>query len=250
MPGPTRKLKVFLCHATQDKPIVRDLYQRLASKDWIDPWLDEEKLLPGQKWNIEIPKAVEAADVVIICLSTNSVSKEGYAQRELSFALDVALSKPEETIFIIPLRFDDCQPPSRLHDWHYANYFPPERRDWAFGRLIKSLEVRVEELNILTAKLVNPPLAVIDELITLVTDEPQMQVQVHTNVTRPGLNLRQLPSTSADILGVEAIGSMLRVLDHPDEARARIGKVGQWIFVKDNKGRRGYVGAAYVIEVK
>jgi hypothetical protein len=43
------KHRVFLCHDSQDKPIVRELYQRLLAvpqgddKGWIDPWLDEEK---------------------------------------------------------------------------------------------------------------------------------------------------------------------------------------------------------------
>jgi hypothetical protein len=40
----------FLCHASQDKPIVRELYQRLLAEGWIDPWLDEEKLLPGSSF--------------------------------------------------------------------------------------------------------------------------------------------------------------------------------------------------------
>ncbi|NOT03258.1 MAG: toll/interleukin-1 receptor domain-containing protein [Anaerolineales bacterium] len=40
----TRKLRVFLCHSSQDKPIVRELYQRLNAEGWIDTWLDEEKL--------------------------------------------------------------------------------------------------------------------------------------------------------------------------------------------------------------
>ena len=41
------------------KPIVRELYQRLRNapqggdKGWIDPWLDEEKLLPGMDWDME-----------------------------------------------------------------------------------------------------------------------------------------------------------------------------------------------------
>ena len=61
-----RKLRVFLCHASQDKPIVRELYQRLLAEGWIDPWLDEEKLLPGQDWDAEIEKAVEDADGVIV----------------------------------------------------------------------------------------------------------------------------------------------------------------------------------------
>ena len=63
----SRKLRVFLCHSSQDKPIVRELYQRLNAEGWIDPWLDEEKLLPGQDWDMEIEKAVEAANAVIMC---------------------------------------------------------------------------------------------------------------------------------------------------------------------------------------
>jgi len=43
MPTEKRLLKVFLCHASQDKPIVREFYQRLLAEDWINPWLDEEK---------------------------------------------------------------------------------------------------------------------------------------------------------------------------------------------------------------
>jgi hypothetical protein len=32
-----RKLSVFLCHASQDKPVVRELYQRLIVEcEWID----------------------------------------------------------------------------------------------------------------------------------------------------------------------------------------------------------------------
>ena len=73
----SRKLRVFLCHASQDKPVVRELYQRLLAEGWIDPWLDEEKLLPGQDWGMEIEKAVENTDVVVVFLSDNSVTKEG-----------------------------------------------------------------------------------------------------------------------------------------------------------------------------
>ena len=41
-----RKLKVFLCYSSDDKPAVRELYQRFNAEGWIDPWLDEEKLSP------------------------------------------------------------------------------------------------------------------------------------------------------------------------------------------------------------
>jgi hypothetical protein len=71
-----RKLRVFLCHASQDKPVVGQLYQQLLAEGWIEPWLDKEKLLPGQDWELEIKKSVEVADAVIVCLSTISVAKE------------------------------------------------------------------------------------------------------------------------------------------------------------------------------
>ena len=50
MPEP-RNLRVFLCYSSNDKPAVRELYQRLKAapygddKGWIDPWLDEENTL-------------------------------------------------------------------------------------------------------------------------------------------------------------------------------------------------------------
>src|SRR5690606_23764285 len=99
-----RRIKVFLCHSSDDKTTVRKLYQRLFSRRSVDVWLDEARLLPGENWNYEIIKAVKDSDIVIVCLSQNSISKEGYIQKEIKHALDVADEKPEGTIFIIPLK--------------------------------------------------------------------------------------------------------------------------------------------------
>jgi hypothetical protein len=96
-----RPLRVFLCHAAADKPAVRDLYQRLQSEGFIEPWLDEEDLLPGQDWQLEIPQAVRTSDVVLVCLSSHSITRAGYVQKEIKFALDIADEQPEGTIFLI-----------------------------------------------------------------------------------------------------------------------------------------------------
>jgi len=143
-----RKLRVFLCHSTQDKTDVRDLYKRLDLITWVDPWLDEEKLLPGQNWDLEIGNAVEESDVVVVCCSNESMIKEGYLQRELKYVLDVALEKPEDSIFIIPLRLNDCELPRRLKSWQYADYFPQDQRDKAFNLLMLSLKYRAKYLDI------------------------------------------------------------------------------------------------------
>jgi hypothetical protein len=137
-----RKLRIFLCHASQDKSIVRELYQRLLTEDWIDPWLDEEKLLPGQDWHLEIEKAVETSDAVIVCVSNVSIAKEGYIQRELRQVLDIAAEKLEGAIFILPVRLDDCAIPRQLRDRQFLDYFPEAKRDSAFEKLKASLKLR------------------------------------------------------------------------------------------------------------
>jgi hypothetical protein len=141
---PNRSLKVFLCHSSGDKPVVKELYQKLVARKNIDPWLDEVKLLPGVDWNSEIIQAVKDSDVVIVCLSKASINKEGYVQKEIRRALDVAEEKPDGTIFIIPLKIEDCHVPQRLSQWQWVNYY----EDGAFDRLISSLLKRAQSLEI------------------------------------------------------------------------------------------------------
>lgn len=139
----TRRLKVFLCHSSNDKPTVRDLYRHLLA-DGIAPWLDEEDLLPGQEWEKAIPKAVKSSDAVIVCLSRGSITKAGYVQKEIKFALDAAQEQPEDTIFIIPLRLEKCDVPVQLRGWQWADYF----EDAGYQRLFKALQHRACSLGI------------------------------------------------------------------------------------------------------
>jgi hypothetical protein len=44
-----------MCHSSSDKPKVRKLFARLRHNGF-DQWLDEEKLEPGQDWQVEIKK--------------------------------------------------------------------------------------------------------------------------------------------------------------------------------------------------
>lgn len=132
-----RPLRVFLCHASGDKPAVRDLYHRLRLNG-INPWLDEEDLVPGQDWQSEIPKAVHAADVVIVCLSHTSITKKGYVQKETKHALDAAYEQPEGTIFLIPLKIEECDIPEQLRRWHWVNYFEEQ----GYKRLMSALRLR------------------------------------------------------------------------------------------------------------
>lgn len=143
----TKGMRVFICHASEDKPAVRDLYFRLRAAGFA-PWLDEENLLPGQDWTVEIRKAVRGADVVLVCLSRKAVTKSGYVQKELGFALDVAEEQPEGTIFLIPVRLEECEVPERLKRWQWVDIFSLTGTEWrGYRKLISSLHERAQAPN-------------------------------------------------------------------------------------------------------
>ena len=135
--------RVFLCHAYPDKPAVRSLYQRLLH-DKIYPWLDEEELLPGQNWRREIEKVLRHIPAVIICLSRNSTTKQGYVQKEIQVALDVLDEHPEGSIFLIPARLEECEAPERLQHLHYCDLY----RDAGYNRLLLALRYRAGQLDV------------------------------------------------------------------------------------------------------
>jgi hypothetical protein len=130
----SHQLRIFLCHSSGDKPAVRQLRHRLQESGY-EPWLDEEDLLPGQKWEQEIPKAVRNSDVVLVCLSQESVTKQGYVQKEIKLALDAADQRPDGTIFLIPVRLSDCNIPERLREWQWVDLF----EDRGYDRLLHAL---------------------------------------------------------------------------------------------------------------
>jgi hypothetical protein len=143
------KLIPFLCYAKENSAEVREFRERLRAEDWVDPWFDEEDILPGQKWEESVTEAVHNSHAVIVFLSSIAVRTEGFFQKELKLALDAAAEKPEKTIFIIPIRLDDCEVPERLLSYQYVDYFgDAAHKDHVYSSLIAALKVRAENLGI------------------------------------------------------------------------------------------------------
>lgn len=125
------------------------MYNSFKAEGWIEPWFCEEDLLPGQEWATEIPIAVRSSDVVIVCLSKQSITKEGYVQREISLALDIADEKPEGTIFVVPLLLEKCKVPRRMKRWQWLDYFA----EGAYNKLMRSLHYRADGLRLKQASM-------------------------------------------------------------------------------------------------
>ena len=138
-----KSLKVFLCHSSSDKPSVEKYYNLLV-EDGINAWLDKKSLIPGQDWQFEIQNAVINSDVVIVFLSSKSITKEGFVQKEIRIALDTADEKPDGTIFIIPAKLENCEVPKRLAKFHWVNLFDKD----GYELLFKALQTRASSLNV------------------------------------------------------------------------------------------------------
>jgi hypothetical protein len=115
-------LSVFLCHCSENKPAVRQLKQQLEVAGF-SPWLDEEDIGPARLWGDEILQGLQDSQAIIVCLSQVFVHKEGFVQKELHFALEIAREKPDGAVFLIPVRLEECEIPRRLSAWQRIDLF-------------------------------------------------------------------------------------------------------------------------------
>jgi len=137
-----RRLKVFLCHAKEDKDSIRQLHSKLVDSGF-KPWLDEVDLIPGEDWDSAIQDAVKSSDVVLVCLSRNS-DRRGYIQKEIRRALDVAEEQPEGTIYIIPAMLEPRELPKRLAGFQRVDLF----EDQQLSRLLLALQARAAQIGV------------------------------------------------------------------------------------------------------
>lgn len=126
-----RPIMIFLSYATEDRDRASRIYS-LISKPRRPVFYDKESLVPGMDWEAEIESKLAQCALILILFSRHSVNKEGFVQREIRLALSRAERMPEGRIFIVPIRFDGTEVPSRLMRYHWldinsdADYFELE----------------------------------------------------------------------------------------------------------------------------
>lgn len=128
--------RVFLAYSHVDRDKVRKVYEDLRIAGF-NPWIDTENLLPGQMWHAEIKRAIERSDAFVLCLSSRSISKSGFFQKELKIALDQLDERPAGTIYLIPVRLDEVLTPAEIGKFQYVDYFHPDGPE----RLVEALRL-------------------------------------------------------------------------------------------------------------
>ncbi len=120
----SEKKKIFISYAREDAETARRLYYDLKEAGVVS-WMDKEKLLIGQNWEFEIRQAIKDSSYFLALLSSNSVSKQGYVQKELKMALDILAGLPKSKIFLLPVRLDECFPlDEALQEINRGDLFP------------------------------------------------------------------------------------------------------------------------------
>lgn len=106
-------MKVFLSYAKEDGAVVKEFHDQLKALG-LDPWMDQERLLPGQSWEREIDRALNDANVVLLFMSPRSVKKRSFVTREANTAVSNLRYKKADDIYIIPVLLESCEIPDEI----------------------------------------------------------------------------------------------------------------------------------------
>lgn len=109
-----REYHAFLSHAHVDQKKVDNLYRFLFEIANIPVWYDAVDLPPGSTIADSLFHAIENSRAAIILLSRQSVAR-GWVQQEYRAAINHQTQYPG--FRIIPLRFDDVEPPDFLQNY-------------------------------------------------------------------------------------------------------------------------------------
>lgn len=134
---------VFISYAKEDGDFAERLYHDLQQAG-VKPWMDTRDLIPGQPWQLAIKSAINECSYFLAVLSSRSVAKRGYVQKEVRYALEIADELPEDKIYIIPVRLDNCEPSFEgLRRLHRADLFPSYER--GLKELLRVFKYQSEE---------------------------------------------------------------------------------------------------------
>jgi hypothetical protein len=115
----------------------------------IPVWRDTNQIGPGDEWTLVIRRAIQRNSVAFLaCFSKASTSRpQEYQNRELSLAAEIMQERPlGGPVWLIPIRFDDCEIPEydlggrRLLSTHLnrIDLFGPDREN-SLARLVASV---------------------------------------------------------------------------------------------------------------
>ena len=130
-------MKIFISYAKEDHKIAKKICHDLKDEGFTT-WFDSDDLQAGQNWKNTIIQEIKNCSYFLALLSSHSISKRGFVQKELKIALDVLDEFPDSEVFFIPLRIEECDPKNeKLREIHWIDVFIDYEN--GFKRLLNAL---------------------------------------------------------------------------------------------------------------
>ena len=137
-------LKIFISYAKENLSDALQYFNKLEELG-LEPWLDEKKILPGEKWENAILDAFNNSQVIILLISSKSIDKRGFVQKEAKWALKKLEEKLDNDIYIIPIMIERCEVPTSISS--IVQYIDGTR-DESWMRIVSSLKKAAEQYGI------------------------------------------------------------------------------------------------------
>ncbi len=91
---------------------------------------------------------MQDTDVVLVFMSSDSVSKVGYVQRELKYFVDKRKDYPEGFIYLIPIQLDKCQVPNTIASEIQFININRDLQSQEWTKVLRSLDLASKQRNI------------------------------------------------------------------------------------------------------
>jgi TIR domain/KAP family P-loop domain len=128
-------LKLFISYARPDLPIVKELYDHLHREGFSEIFWDQD-LNPGSHWSQVLTKTLKDADVVLVCISRQSIASP-------SVANEINLSRMStKDQLLIPIRLDDSPVPVSLQSIQWLDLLSSmslSEKEARYNILVKAL---------------------------------------------------------------------------------------------------------------
>lgn len=128
-----RRLKLFISHASEDKPFVRKLADDLLNRG-ILVWFDEWEIKVGESIVQKINDGIEESSFMAVVFSKTSILKP-WVKQEINAGFMKGMQ--EKGIYLLPILLEKCKLPPLITDKKYADF--TKSYDSGLAELLASL---------------------------------------------------------------------------------------------------------------
>lgn len=130
----TFQFDVFISHNSVDKPVVRDIADKLKSDGFL-VWFDEWVILPGMSIPNEIEKGLQESRALVLCMSDAAFASDWVTLERQTALFRDPINRERNLVLLL---LSDAEIPDMLKQFVYIDYRTPSTA--AYQKLFASIQ--------------------------------------------------------------------------------------------------------------